>query len=44
MHKPMSCCDNIEECPNLFYFAQTVKSFATGLSYMYVHMHLGIKP
>lgn len=37
------CGVNMEEFPNLSYFAQTVESFAKGLAYMYTHTHLSIK-
>lgn len=31
---------NMEEFPNLSYFAQTVESFAKGFAYMYIHTHV----
>ena len=35
------CRVSIEEFPNLSYFVKTVKSFATGLAYTYIHTHEG---
>ena len=30
---------NIEESPDLSYFVQIVKSFATGFAYIYIHTY-----